>query len=354
MSGWAVRIVADDLTGALDAAGAFATTDDPVAVPLGEPAASLPARIAIDTDSRDLDAASARARVARLFAGLTDAWDGLVFKKLDSVMRGHPVAEAVAAYSAGGFDRALLAPAFPAMGRITRGGRQHVVATGREEPVGPSLPEALRAEGVPAAMLEDAGPSPTGFLVADATEQAQLAAAVAHMARQPGRTLHVGSAGLAEALAGPARQLAVPPIELAICGTAHPVTRRQVESLTPRGIAVLPLLDAEGPAATGRPLALVAPATGLAAKAAERLLAPAIAGLAARLAPPKAALVTGGWTLRALLESCEALRLDCIGLHSPGLPVSRVVGGSWDGVLVVSKSGGFGADDLLARLFAGG
>jgi hypothetical protein len=31
-----------------------------------------------------------------------------------------------------------------------------------------------------------------------------------------------------------------------------------------------------------------------------------------------------------------------------------MVAGGWDGTVIVSKSGGFGGDDLLARLFARG
>jgi uncharacterized protein YgbK (DUF1537 family) len=34
----------------------------------------------------------------------------------------------------------------------------------------------------------------------------------------------------------------------------------------------------------------------------------------------------------------------------PGVPVSRIGGGLWDGVRLISRSGAFGAPDFLARL----
>ena len=48
------------------------------------------------------------------------------YKKIDSALRGHPRDELLAAMEAIGATRALVAPAFPAEGRTTVGGRQHI------------------------------------------------------------------------------------------------------------------------------------------------------------------------------------------------------------------------------------
>ena len=49
-----------------------------------------------------------------------------IYKKIDSALRGHPRDELFAAMEATGARRALVAPAFPAEGRTTVGGRQHI------------------------------------------------------------------------------------------------------------------------------------------------------------------------------------------------------------------------------------
>jgi D-threonate/D-erythronate kinase len=344
-----VAIVADDLTGALDTAGSFASPEYPVHVVLKPPVPHL-ARIALDADSRDLPERAAVARVADAFAAQRDTRTGLTFKKIDSVMRGHPIAEAVAAFRAGGFDRALLAPAFPAMGRITTGGQQYVMGSSGRTAAGPQLVEALRARGVPAAMLGDGGEG-RGFLVADAETQAELVVAVEAFGNA-GRTLHVGTAGLAAALAGDARAPgAVPPIDLAICGTLHPVTRRQVRALDAGSVELRHMDGGDWPMPAG-PAVFVAPDEvegGLASV----LIEGGLRRLVAERAKPGAALVTGGWTLRLLSRICGADRLACIGLFAAGIPICRMAGGLWDGATIVSKSGGFGGDRLLSDLFAG-
>ena len=58
--------------------------------------------------------------------------------------------------------------------------------------------------------------------------------------------------------------------------------------------------------------------------------------------------VTGGETLSVVLKAVGARSLDCLGEIGPGLPMSIVRGGKLDGCSIVSKSGGFGAPDLLS------
>ncbi|MBN9551764.1 MAG: hypothetical protein J0H31_23605 [Alphaproteobacteria bacterium] len=135
-----VLIVADDITGALDTAGYFATPENPFQVWLDRPP-TISGGNAIDLDTRDLDEAAACGRVAEIFAGRERGL--LSFKKIDSVMRGHPIAEAAAAFRAGQFRRPLFAPAFPAMGRVTVDGRQLVLSPDGKVRVGPALVDAL-------------------------------------------------------------------------------------------------------------------------------------------------------------------------------------------------------------------
>jgi uncharacterized protein YgbK (DUF1537 family) len=47
---------------------------------------------------------------------------------------------------------------------------------------------------------------------------------------------------------------------------------------------------------------------------------------------------------------CDAESLVATGEWAPGNPVARIVGGRWDGVRLVTKSGAFGDPDVLVRL----
>ena len=297
-------IVADDLTGALDTAGCFASPDDPVDVFL-DPAGPVPGRCAIDTESRDLTEEEAVRRVAGIFASEAGKETArTVFKKVDSVMRGHPVAEAVAAFRAGRFERALLAPAFPAMGRITLEGRQYVATPSGRTAVGPQLVDALSAHGVPAAMLGD-GRAGRGFFVADAATQADLAAAIETFGRD-GPTLYVGTAGLGTALMGNSMRFhAVPPIDLAICGTRHPVTLAQIEAVDGSKIGRF-VLDGRTEPIPDRPSVLIAPEAQYGREEATAMIARSLERVVKDRSRPRSVLVTGGDTLRLVSRICRA------------------------------------------------
>ena len=127
-------IVADDLTGACDAAAPFATrgyfTTAVIDLSDGDLAFEV---VALNTASRDLDSARIRSVIARA-AGVWSARPArILFKKIDSTLRGQPAAEIAATLSclASGSVPAIgvLAAAFPATGRTTIGGR--VLVNGR-------------------------------------------------------------------------------------------------------------------------------------------------------------------------------------------------------------------------------
>src|SRR5215217_3418096 len=130
-------IVADDLTGAADTGACFASAGFATVVPLSDTAIPNADVVVLSTDSRDLSASDAAQAVTAAMARMTSARRGgskrgsdadsvLIYKKIDSALRGHPRDELLAAMEATGARRALVAPAFPAEGRTTVGGRQHI------------------------------------------------------------------------------------------------------------------------------------------------------------------------------------------------------------------------------------
>jgi uncharacterized protein YgbK (DUF1537 family) len=116
-----LRLLADDLTGALDTAAEFIplTGSVPVFRPNGS-RLDLPASAALDSATRESEPAAAMAQVGRLVHLLEGA--DIAFKKIDSLLRGPTLAEIAACMHAGIWRHCALAPAFPYHGRITRAG----------------------------------------------------------------------------------------------------------------------------------------------------------------------------------------------------------------------------------------
>ncbi|OYU19351.1 MAG: hypothetical protein CFE34_05745 [Rhodobacteraceae bacterium PARR1] len=341
-----LRLIADDLTGALDAAAPFATPDAPVHLVLDLAAVPLQASLTHSTESRDLPKAAAeqhvRAAHAALGAGLAGAglWGaGLWFKKIDSVLRGHPFAETLALAQAGGFRRCVFTPAFPDMGRILRDG--HALMRGANGAWQAAWPGPVR-DGFGDALGLD-------VVVFDAETPDDLREGVRPYLGDP-NTLWAGSGGLARALAPPVTPLPAPPVGLFILGTSHPATRAQAFALAaltqpapsngtihPQGHA--PLLLDPVPASPD----------------AQNTRAALRASLS-RLMPPQdgsALLITGGDCLALLLRVTAATGLVCLGEVAPGLPLSRIIGGRLDGARIISKSGGFGPPEALCRFIRG-
>ena len=334
------RLLADDLTGALDSAAQFCAAFGPVPVGWADDAAAPV--LALDAGTRDLDAAGARARVAALAPALAGA--DLAFKKIDSLLRGHVSVEIAACLRAGKFDAVVIAPAFPAQGRITRHGRQ--LAHGSD--VGVDLAAALAREGIYVARRGPGDALPPGVSLWDAETDDDLLA-IAAQAR--GRVLWCGTAGLAGALALPVplqdnaapRPLARP--VLALVGSDHAVARAQVAACRIQ----VTLGDALPEIGHGSVLTVAIPdGTGRAEAAC--LIVEQLEKNMVRLARPGTLIVTGGATLRAVCAALGADGLTVEGNLLPGVPTSRLRGGRWDGLRVVSKSGAFGDKGLLARL----
>ncbi len=267
-----LAIIADDLTGANDAGVQFAKYGLRVQVFLGEPVAARKGEIVdvlvLDTDSRAVlpeqafDRVWAASRVIENYSA--ESVRPLIFKKVDSTLRGNLGAEIDAAMAAFGFDWAAVAPAFPANGRITVGGwhllhqvpiAESEIARDPKAPVQASvLPELLSKQSRhqaghvyladvslgPAAIRQSIGLLLTGgskVISFDATTETHLLAiAEAIAADTMSKVLWVGSAGLAEmipAVMGWSKQ----PVEsaggevsgsvLVVAGSVSNVTNRQ-------------------------------------------------------------------------------------------------------------------------------
>lgn len=118
-----IAVIADDFTGAAEMAGIAHRYDllaevrttgrDPSAVDV----------MVIDTHTRSASREEAERRVSREVRSLREAGVEWVYKKVDSVLRGHVVPELTRVFEGLGIDRALLVPANPSYGQVIREGR---------------------------------------------------------------------------------------------------------------------------------------------------------------------------------------------------------------------------------------
>ncbi|WP_168105323.1 four-carbon acid sugar kinase family protein [Ramlibacter lithotrophicus] len=374
-----LRIVADDLSGAADCAASFADARRPIPVHLhGLPQGPC---WALDTDTRAMDETSAVAETRRLFGQLAaGAAPQLVYKKIDSTLRGHVGAELAAALAAAPqFAAALVAPAFPQQGRTLDGGK--VVVHGRP---GSDLVALLEAAGLKTALLR---PAATGELlpsiaaalasgaraiVMDAASDGELAL-VADALLQPSapRLLAAGSAGLARALAAqdarePAVDTPAPGAVMTVVGSFSPASAAQAAQVEQGGDALVLRLTAaqwtgerhaalrEDAVAAAR-AALLQGRHVLFAVAGEvvqpftRSLVQGIAAATAPLVPQTTACVlTGGDTARAMFDVLGIACLQVTGELEPG--ISAGLAASQVSRRFILKAGGFGDALALQRV----
>ena len=328
-----LAIIADDLTGALDAAAPFAARGFSTVVALGpdDLAAALCSGadvVGVSTDSRDIAPDAARRAVADCVALLPPGL--VIFKKIDSRLKGNIAAE----LDAIPFRRALVIPAIPAFGRWMRNGR-------------------LDGFGVaqPISIADRLGHHAGAATIPDVDEQSDIDHALATIAHD----LPVGARGLAEALAthlapaaGPA---AIPPLSspaFCVIGTTDPITTRQVERLRETtNVTYMAAPDGVAPDASPTRGDLVVLQATQGAGADPVVVARRLGEAIANLHPPAGAtlVISGGATAQVALRALGITTLELHGEALPGLPIARA-----GGLTIITKSGGFGEPDTLLRL----
>ena len=278
-----VMIIADDLSGATDSAVACAERGLETVVVLGETSNPGTAEaIAFDADTRRLTSDAAAAETAGFVRTHAKARGGLLFKKVDSTLRGHVGPEIAALLNArrhliarpsGERTIAVFAPAFPALGRTTVNGRQHLNGIPLEETElwqregiagGASLLDMMSradleskllsietirgdANSIRAAMTDAA--EQADVLICDAETEEDLAALAQASLEIAVDPVWAGSAGLIGHLLDaadvsrqkptlPQPMLSAGPL-LFVVGSLSSVSRRQAERLAKEDVVVL-------------------------------------------------------------------------------------------------------------------
>ena len=352
-----VRLLADDLTGALDTAAEFVGLCGPFDV-TWPGASSTPSALslAIDCGTRERSKAESVEIVGRLAPLLRGGT--IAYKKVDSLLRGAWAAELGACLRSGDWASCVVAPAFNYQGRRTVGGQQFArTVQGEWHRVGDNLLDQLKRDGIEARLAGADTLLQGGVQVFDAENDLCLDRVVEMGQRMPGPVLWCGSGGLAGALARNHRADAPSELKLPVLGlfgSDQPATAAQLAAC---GDATVVLAEGEGAARVDRKLAdegaaLVkfSLAEGLSRAEAARRIARELTALITALDPPGTLIVAGGETLKAVCLALGADALQVTGRIVPGLPRSMLQGGRWAGVNVISKSGAFGTSELWRDL----
>ena len=117
-SQWA--IIADDLTGACDTGAVFAQRGF-LTVVLPNLRAAVPRNaqvVVLSTNSRNDSIREARQKVRQWCRRLATVGARILYKKIDSTLKGHVPAEIESVMQTAGFSRVVVCPAFPAQGRV--------------------------------------------------------------------------------------------------------------------------------------------------------------------------------------------------------------------------------------------
>ena len=342
-----VLIVADDLTGALDSAAPFveAGYDATVAHEAGQIGACLASGaeiIAINTRTRDHDRPQAQRLVLEALHAVAGIEAEIVFKKIDSRLKGHPATEAGMVASHFEKSSLFIAPAVPELGRRVVDG--HIEGHGQDQPLSS---ECLFAE--------------IGFekRIADARNREDMRLLAREFVERRQDMVAVGSSGLARAIVeetrGKPALAARPRLKrpfLFLLGTQDATTIEQAEQLMNqhREIGLI-----EAPDGRWTPPHEIAQSWVV--RMMPRKLSPALSldNLAGGLCDTVdrgfsgSLLLSGGSTVEALLARLATGPVRVVGEWEPGLPVVDLeISGRH--LPLVTKSGGFGDKECLLRL----
>jgi uncharacterized protein YgbK (DUF1537 family) len=396
----AIAIVADDLTGALDAAGPFAERGLATRLIVAADgtygwSAGRCDVLSVTTESRHLGRDEAADRVRATVADVLQLQPRMLFKKLDSTLRGNVATEIAAALEASGRRHAVIAPALPGKGRVMCGGEVYVdgvplrdTTIGLDTPAPPPrvpLAEALW-QADPGLTIHDVGldqeltldviGAPHAYVI-DCVTAEDLDRIVFSVLPDEHDVVLAGASGLAEALAtqfgGPVRGAAAAEphagLTLIVVGSRSPQGAAQVEAMrADAGAMILPApggrldIDRALQAVAGRGdnLATVVvhaqahpSGLGLDHSAVSRLLATVTVALLARLRVG-ALVIVGGDTAHAVLEALGARAIDVLGLLMPNVALGAIPCADRR-LPLVAKEGDFGDERFLvdvARLLA--
>jgi uncharacterized protein YgbK (DUF1537 family) len=397
-----LAIIADDLTGAMDSSGHLANQGLSTVVLLDAGYSTEADIVAVTTDSRAEDPKTACKRVKQAVERLTGR---IIYKKIDSTLRGNIGVELEAILENQGYHKAIVAPAFPAMRRTTEAGVLLIegipvsktqfdhdpVLPVRESHI-PTLLERSTKYRVGCVGLEDieAGPEslyhhvtgmPQRIIVCDVKLQSHLTMITQAAILADKSWLLCGSSGLArethllldkclppgETAPANAREGAV----LAIVGSRNPVSAEQLKFANETlGLFILEvdveqlfredtlkqetsrILDAARRILKAEKQLALSIVNTTYKPELKHSLPVFLADITVKIleAQEIAGLFLSGGDIA--VEVCRRLGISAISVYGeiePGIPAGITLGDQIDKIRVVTKAGGFGEEGTLVK-----
>ena len=329
-----ILVIADDLTGALEAGSKFAAHGLPATITSVPDMAVVGGPVVVtNSDTRHSGPAEAARKISMLLETARQHKPWLIYKKTDSTLRGNIGPEIGAILSAFPDRDVLYVPAYPAMGRTVRHGELLVdgVPVNRTafaaDSLNPIYESSVQATlgGVPATIL-------------DGETDEDIRAAAQHIAGSGTPPIVAGPAAIAGALAECVPMERTPPRRppkirrcVVVNGSMHPTSAAQIEYARERSVfdADWTLLEYDGEDAG------VERARSVGSRVAQFL----------RDNPVDAIIIFGGDTAYGIHQALGGHDILSCSEALPGVPVSRI------GTLhLVTKAGGFGKRNLLEEL----
>lgn len=265
-----IAVIADDLTGAAELGGIGLTYGLDVELAMSVNPQSTAELLVIATDARSVPEAKAIEIMTEVSAALQTMKPRLIYKKIDSVLRGHVIAETMAQLDILDLAKALVVPANPALGRILIDGHYYVqgelihqthFSKDPEFPITESnVLKRLAVNDVPISVQPSTATSlQPGIVVGEVGTQGDLKAWASRVDEQ---TLPVGGAGfftaILEADHAPKRTAVqtttLGPCRLYVCGSAfgHSVDLVKKAAKTGNFVCYMPdtLMHSEGKEST--------------------------------------------------------------------------------------------------------
>jgi D-threonate/D-erythronate kinase len=249
-----IAVIADDFTGAAELAGIGLRYHLNVELGTEVNKYTRADLFIIATDTRSLSEAEAIQDMQKHTRDLLALQPTLIFKKTDSVLRGHILAEMRAQLSLTGFEKAVLVAANPALGRTIQNGRYYLHGKPVHESsfshdpdfaiTSSAIEDMLRCNGYKVHIKRSDETLPaTGIIVGEATQTADLQSWAANV---DNKTLIAGAAGFFSAmldrtLAGKQRGVKNAkkadrlPFSLFVCGTTFANSRNAIQQIKAAG-----------------------------------------------------------------------------------------------------------------------
>lgn len=388
-------IIADDFTGANDTGVQLTKRGIETHVVLdGKNISNQHISYVLDTESRALSEKEAYERLKEQIGGIFSSDFDLVFKKVDSTIRGNITSELKAVDEEYRPDLIIFAPSFPDIGRVTKdkihyvNGKRITETEFSRDPIKPVVEDNIHAllqlgynEPMIHHDLKEIRDNNIVFEGArihtfDAENNLDLEKIAVFAMNTNKRILWVGSAGLANTILKVYKPFKP---ALAIVGSLSEVSRNQIKYAENKGIKVLKIniadilknknmeeyvnqgieqlnkgndliitssYDMEDYTETikmGKEISMSnVEISGLVQDMLGEISAHTI-----RKAEISGIFVTGGDTAMGFLKKSNAEGSQIMEEIMTGIPLMKLVGGDFDGYKMVSKAGAFGNDDAL-------